>query len=107
MQFGCTFGGSWLGPNAIAFVAGGATQIDKRQITGTDPTTGCPAFGSNVQDTPLLPATNTANLRDAVGNRDGAKVAFKYDNRQERDAAQHNGESVYIVPQTGLRSRRR
>lgn len=71
------------------------------QPSDSDPATGCPAFGSKVQDTPLLPATNTAPLRDAVGNRDGTKVAFKYDNRQGPDAAQHNGESLYIVAADG------
>jgi hypothetical protein len=95
MQFGCNPVGSWLGPNAIVFVAGGATQIDKRLITGTDPSTDCPAFGGHVQDTPLLPATNTVHLRDAVGNRDGTKVAFFYDDPKQ------NVPSVYVVGTDG------
>ena len=38
MQFGCNAIDSWLGPNAIVFVAGGATQIDKDRSPALTPT---------------------------------------------------------------------
>jgi hypothetical protein len=99
IQFGCNPVTSWSGPNAIVFVAGGATQIDKRPVTGTD-TAGCPDFRG--QDVALLPASNTARLADAVGNRDGTQVAFKYDDRDlPNQSTVINGSDLYVVSASG------
>lgn len=98
LQFGCNFHYSWLGPTTEVFVAGGATQIDKREYTDTD-TAGCPGHG---HDTPLLPASNVAHLADAVGNRDGTMVAFKYDARDAPNQGTFvNGSYLYTVSADG------
>jgi hypothetical protein len=99
MQFGCNPVTSWMGPNAIVFVAGGATQIDKRPVTGVD-SAGCPAFKGS--DVPLLPASNTAHLADAVGNKDGTQAAFKYDDRDlPNQTTIVNGSDLYVVSGDG------
>jgi hypothetical protein len=102
MQFGCASTvTSWLGPNAIVSAVGSegvSNQILKWDVTGHE-RSGCPTNGKDA--TNLLPSTNTVNVRDAVGNRDGTQVAFKYSNFHGPDAAQHNDESLYIVAADG------
>jgi hypothetical protein len=91
IHFGCNPILSWLGPNTQVFVAGGSTQIDKRQYTHTD-VAGC---FDQYQDTPLLPTSNAAQVADAVGKPDGTMVAFKYDDRAV------NGMDLYTVAADG------
>ncbi len=98
LQFGCNTHYSWIGPTTEVFVAGGATQIVKRQYTDTD-SAGCPG---HAQDTNLLPAANTAQLADAVGKPDGTMVAFKYDDRDIPNATTYvNGDDLYTVAADG------
>jgi hypothetical protein len=95
MQFGCTSPvKSWLGPNAIVSEVGSvgvSNQIVKWIVTGRDKI-GCPTDAKDT--TNLLPATNTVSVADAVGNRDGTQVAFKYANKD-------NTSSLYIIAADG------
>jgi hypothetical protein len=98
LQFGCNPILSWLGPTTEVFVAGGSTQIDKREHTHTD-VAGCFDQG---HDTPLLPAANAAHVDNAVGKHDGTMVAFKYDARDRPDKTTFvNGSDLYTVAADG------
>jgi hypothetical protein len=98
LQFGCNPILSWLGPATQVFVAGGSTQIDKREYTHTD-VAGC---FDQYHDTPLLPASNAAHVADAVGKQDGTMVAFKYDARDRPDKTTYvNGSDLYTVAADG------
>jgi hypothetical protein len=100
MQFGCNNITSWLGPNAIVFVAGGQRQIDKRPVNGVDDM-GCPTYGS--PDVDLLPAANTARVMNAVGNKDGTQVAFQFDQRDlPGPASAATGTDLYLVNADGV-----
>jgi hypothetical protein len=98
LQFGCNPILSWLGPTTKVFVAGGETQIEKRQYTHTD-VAGC---FDQYQDTPLLPASNAAHVADSVGNPDGTMVAFKYFDGSRPNQTQYvNGFDLYVVAADG------
>jgi hypothetical protein len=95
LQFGCSSPvRSWLGPNAIVSEVGSmgvSNQIVKWIVTGHEQG-GCPITG---KDANLLPSTNMASVANAVGNRDGTQVAFKYGN------GDHNTSSLFIVATDG------
>jgi hypothetical protein len=86
----------WAGPNKLLDVsgighpAGTGTQIYKADAV-KDTSTGC-FKGANA--VPLLPTTNTTTVENAVSNRDGTQVAFKYDN-------QAGGTDLYIIATDG------
>jgi hypothetical protein len=73
----------WAGPNKMLDVSGightanTGTQIYKADAV-EDTSTGCFKPANPV---PVLPATNTTTVENAVSNRDGTQVAFKFDNQ--------------------------
>ncbi len=90
LQVGCAGPIRWLGPDNV--ISNERTQLFKVAITGHDKK-GCPTkSGSN--GTALLPKTNNVPVTNPVGNHDGTKVAFKYE--QGIGAA-----SLYIVVADG------
>ncbi|MCX4096989.1 hypothetical protein [Nocardia sp. alder85J] len=97
LLFGCeNMNGSWLDANTMVTVIAPGTQIAKITITEREKA-GCPVE-STKNDVTLLPATNTASVHDPVGNKDGSRIAFFYD---DPDRVQHNFPTVYVVGTDG------
>jgi hypothetical protein len=86
----------WAGPNkmldvpAAGYPHGVGTQIDKVDAV-KDTSTGCVKSANPV---PLLPKTNTTVVENAVSNRNGTQVAFKYDSQNLKT-------DLYIVTADG------
>jgi hypothetical protein len=95
LLFGCeNMTGNWLNASTMVAAIAPGTQIAKIALAGRYPG-GCPITGNQ---TPLLPSTNTALVHDPVGNSDGTKVAFLYD---DPDRVHHNFVTVYTVGTEG------
>jgi hypothetical protein len=75
---------------AAGYPHGVGTQIDKVDAV-KDTSTGCVKSANPV---PLLPKTNTTVVENAVSNRDGTQVAFKYDSQNLKT-------DLYIVTADG------
>jgi hypothetical protein len=87
----------WAGPNKMLDISGVGhphgvgTQINKADAV-KDASTGCVTASANA--VPLLPKTNTTVVENAVSNRDGTQVAFKYDTQSLKT-------DLYIVAADG------